>query len=122
MKNIGVVYTFENVVETLSEISREFAELIEDIGDIDYELEQAKHEEKMAFARTFMSLNGSMELRKQQSILDAERESLDVVIATAKMRAAKSRMDYLRMAFDAARSINAAKRSEFLSEPTGQWT
>lgn len=116
------VYTFNNVVETLSRISQEVAELIEDIGEIDYELEQAKHEEKMVFARSFMSLNGSMELRRQQSTLDAESEALDVVIATAKMRAAKGRLDYLRMAFDAARSINAAKRAEFLSEPTGQWT
>ena len=122
MPGTKTVYTFENVVETLSLISAEFAELIDDMSDIDNELEKAKHEEKITFARTFMSLNGSMELRKQQSILDAEHESLGVVIATAKMRAAKSRMEYLRMAFDAARSINAAKRAEFMAEPTGQWT
>jgi len=28
----------------------------------------------------------------------------------------------LRMAFDAARSINAAKRAEFIAEPVGQWS
>lgn len=115
-------YTFDNVVETLSQISQEVAELIEVIGEVDYELEQAKHIDKICFARSFMSLDGSMELRKQQATLDTESEALDVIIATAKMRAAKGRLEYLRMAFDTARSINAAKRAEFLSEPTGQWT
>jgi hypothetical protein len=115
-------YQFDNVVMTLSQISQEFAEISREIAVLDEDYAHAKHAEKIAVARAFMSGEGSMEARRQQAVLDTESESLDVIVAAAKLRAARSRLEYLQMAFDTARSINAAKRAEFMAEPTGQWT
>ena len=112
----------EEIVAQLPDLTIELKETIADLAKLDEDAVYAEQQEKQAYARAFMSLDGSMETRKQQALLDTSDESLECALADMRVRAAKSRIKYLEVAFDAIRSISAARRAEFMSEATGQHT
>lgn len=114
--------TFDNVVNTLTTISQELHEMSYEIPALDEELARAKHAEKIAYARAYAQTGGTVEDRKQAAVLITEQQSFDVIVAEAKLKAARGRLEYLKNAFDSARTIAATKRAEFMAEPFGQYT
>lgn len=111
-----------DVVATLSALSQELDTVTAQLISADEDMVYAQQEERQSYARCFMELDGSIELRKQQAILDTSQEKLDSELAEQKVRAARARIKYLELSFEAARSINAARRAEFVAEPLGQYT
>lgn len=93
-----------------------------DVGIFDEENARAEWTNRQAYARTFMSLSGSMELRKQQAILDTSDEDLEAELAGVRLRAAKDRVRMLGLQMEILRSMNAAAQREFMTEPIGQYT
>ena len=112
----------DDIVTQISELTRELKTLVEQLVEADEALVYAESDERTKYAREFMSLTGSIELRKQQAILDSQDEKLQSELAAHKVRAIRARIKYVEQAFEAARSISAARRAEFAAEPTGQWT
>lgn len=112
----------QDIVTQLTELTIELKSTVTELADLDELAVRAEWKERQAYAHAFMSLNGSMEIRKQQSILDTSGLALERELADMRVRAAKARIKYLEVAFDAIRSISAARRAEFMSEATGQYT
>jgi hypothetical protein len=112
----------DDIVTQLTDLTIELKATVNDLATLDEDAVRAEHQERLAYARVFMSLSGSMEIRKQQAIIDTNIVALERELADMKVRAAKARIKYLEVAFDAIRSISAARRAEFMSEATGQHT
>lgn len=112
----------QEIVTQLTDLTIELKTTVSDLAMFDEVAVRAEHEERQAYARAFMTTNGSMEIRRQQSIIDTSDLSLERELADVRVRALKARIKYLEVAFDAIRSISAARRAEFASEPTGQYT
>lgn len=109
-------------LEALAEISRMLDRAVDDYARFDEEAVMAKSEYEVAYARAFLSLDGSVEIRKQQSLLDTWEARLDMERAEQVVRAVRERIRKLHAQLEVQRSINAAQRAQFQAEPTGQWT
>ena len=112
----------QEIVTQLTDLTTELKTTVSELAELDELAVRAEWKERQAYARAFMSLSGSMEIRKQQAVLDTSGGTLERELADMRVRAAKARIKYLEVAFDAIRSISAARRAEFASEPTGQYT
>lgn len=109
-----------DIVLELSKIGRELDELSHEIARLDRVCVLARSEYRKAYARRWLTLEGSVELRKQQATLDAEDQLLEAEIADQLHRAARERIRVLRDRLEIGRSIGAARRSEFAAEGVGQ--
>lgn len=106
----------------LADLSRELDEVVVEYDTFERESAQSDSEYEMAYARTFLALDGSMEIRKQQALLDTWQERLDKEMAEAQVRVCKQRINKLHAQLEVHRSINAAQRTQFITEPLGQFT
>lgn len=111
-----------DIVVELSKIGRELDDLSHEIARLDRACVLARSEYRKAYARRWLALEGSVELRKQQATLDAEAVLLEAEIADQLHRAARERIRVLRDRLEIGRSIGAARRSEFAAESVGQTT
>jgi hypothetical protein len=93
-----------------------------DCEQLDEDFVIKKIEFEKAYARTFLSESGSMELRKQQSVLDTIDAKFDMELAEVKLRAGKERIRRLGQQLEILRSMNAAAQRQFMTEPIGQYT
>lgn len=109
-------------LEKLAEISRLLDNAVVEYQELDESSVRAKSDAEVAFARTFLSLDGSMDMRKQQAIIDTWQERLDSELAESAVRTCRERIRKLHAQLEVYRSINAAQRAQFMAEPTGQWT
>lgn len=112
----------QKTLENIAHCSRLLDETVVELGELDLEHVYAKSDAIVAYARAFMSSDGPMEVRKQQSLLDTFQERLDEELAEAKLRACKARLQKLHAQLDMLRTINAAQRAQFQAEPFGQYT
>lgn len=112
----------QDTLERLAELSRELDDVIVEYDTYERDAIEADIEYEKAYARIFLSLDGSMELRKQQALLDTWQERLDKEIAEAQVKVCKERIRKLHAQLEVQRSINAAQRSQFVAEPLGQYT
>jgi hypothetical protein len=111
-----------DLIKKMNEIWVMLDQAENDIGIYDEDAVRKKIAFEQAYARTFMSLDGSMELRKQQAILDTVDSRLDFELAEVKLRACKERIRKLGSQLDIVRSMNAAQQRQFMTEPIGQYT
>lgn len=93
-----------------------------DVAILDEDAVRARAEYLRVYARTFLSQDGSVEMRKQQSILDTIDAHLTAELAEMKLRAGKERIRKLGAQLDILRSMNAAQQRQFMTEPIGQHT
>jgi hypothetical protein len=63
---------------------------------------------------------GSIKDREQAAVLAVEEQRLEAEVADQMTRAAKERIRVLRDRLEIGRSLNAARRAEFVAEPVGQ--
>lgn len=111
-----------DIVLELSRIGRELDALSTEIAHLDHACVIARSEYRKAYARSFLSSEGSMDVRKQSAVLAVEPELLEAEIADQVHRAARERIRVLRDRLEIGRSISAARRAEFAAEPVGQAT
>lgn len=93
-----------------------------DIAVYDEDAIHKKIEYEKKYARIFLSMDGSMEIRKQQALLDTWEERLDMELAEMKTRTTKERIRKLGQQLEILRSMNAAAQRQFMTEPIGQYT
>lgn len=110
-----------DVIKRLSELSRLLDVATDDIAKVDDGAVKAKAAYEVAFARSFLSAEGSMDQRKQLAILACADEKFAMEIAEAQVRAVKERINTLRSQISIGQSVSAAIRTQFSSEATGQY-
>lgn len=109
-----------DVIKRLSELSRFLDSATDEIALFDDEAVRAKSLYEVKFAKSFLSSDGSMDLRKQIANLDCSDEKLAMEIADAKVRAVKERINTLRSQISIGQSLSAALRQSFSAEGIGQ--
>jgi hypothetical protein len=109
-------------LERLAELSRLLDKATDEYAILDEEAVHAKQTHEIAYARTFLTSIGSMDIRKQNAILETEEENLNAEIAAAKLRALKERIRTLGTQIEVGRSLASAHKTQFTAEPTGQYT
>jgi phage shock protein A len=110
------------VIKRLSELSRMLDAATEDIAKSDDFAVKAKASYEVAFAKSFLSAEGSMDQRKQIAIMACADEKFAMEIAEAQVRAVKERINTLRSQISIGQSLSAAIRQQFSSEGIGQYT
>lgn len=110
------------VVKRLSELSKLLDAATDEIAKLDDTAVRYKAAHEVAFARSFLSVEGSMDHRKQVAILACADEKLAMELAEAQVRAVKERINTLRSQISIGQSLSAAIRQQFSAEGVGQFT
>ncbi len=110
------------VVKRLSELSRMLDAATEEIAVLDDQFVRSKGSFEVAYARSFLESNGSMDVRRQEAILACADLRLTMEIAEAQVRAIKERINTLRSQISIGQSLSAAIRQQFSAEGAGQYT
>ena len=95
-KENAVLPNQTEVVKRLSELSRMLDAATEEIAVCDDKAVKAKGSYEVAYARSFLQSNGSMDVRRQEAILACSDLRLAMEIAEAEVRAIKERINTLR--------------------------
>jgi phage shock protein A len=112
--------TVNDVVKRLAELSRMLDAATEEIARLDESAVRAKGRYQVDFARTFLSSEGSVDARKQASVLACKDAWLDAEIAEQQVRACRERIRTIRDQIDVGRSLNSAVRAEWAAGAVGQ--
>lgn len=91
-----------------------------EIAELDEAAVLAKAAYEVAFARAFIGADGSVDVRKQQSVLDTSDTKLTAELAEQKVRACRERIRTIRDQIEVGRSLNSAVRAEFTASGVGQ--
>ena len=110
------------VVKRLSELSRMLDSATDEIAALDDKAVRAKGSYEVAYAKSFLESNGSMDVRRQEAILVCADLRLTMEIAEAQVRAIKERINTLRSQISIGQSLSAALRQQFSAEGVGQYT
>ena len=110
------------VVKRLSELSRMLDAATDVIAALDDQAVRAKGSYEVAYAKSFLESNGSMDVRRQEAILVCADLRLTMEIAEAQVRAIKERINTLRSQISIGQSLSAAIRQQFSAEGVGQYT
>jgi len=105
--------TPEQLISTLSQISRDIDETTKELVELDRKAVEARAEFRVAFARVFLNTEGSVELRKRVAEIDTQSQYLAAEIAEQELRAAGHSIRALRDRLDVGRSLNALARMEW---------
>jgi hypothetical protein len=111
-----------DVVKRLTELSRLLDDATEKIAIADEQAVRAKSAYEIAYAKSFLSSNGSMDVRKQEAILQCSEQRLEMEVAESGVRAIKERINTLRSQISIGQSLSAAIRQQFSAEGVGQYT
>jgi hypothetical protein len=112
--------TTHQVIFRLSELSRMLDAATSEVAELDEIGVLAKAAYEVAFARAFIGADGSVDFRKQRSVLDTADQKLMMELAEQKVRACRERIRTIRDQIDVGRSLNSAVRSEWAASGAGQ--
>lgn len=112
--------TTHSVISRLSELSRLLDAATDEIARLDEEAVRAKAAYEVAYARAFLSAEGSIDVRKQTAVLEVRDVRLAKEIAEQQVRACQERIRTLRSQLEVGRSLNAAVRTEWTAAAVGQ--
>lgn len=110
------------VVKRLAELSKMLDDATDKMAEADEKAVHAKAKYEIAYAKTFLESNGSMDVRRQEAILACANERLDMEISESLVRAIKERINTLRSQISIGQSVSAAIRQQFSAEGAGQYT
>ncbi len=100
------------VVSQLAELGRELDATIRLLKDAEMEAVQKRHEADMAESRAFVNSEGSMELRKHQARLAADKIEGEALVAEAVIRYLRARLRAIDTRIEIGRSMGATLRAE----------
>lgn len=112
--------TVNDVVRRLAELSRMLDNATDEIARLDETAVRAKGRYQVQFARSFLSESGSVDARKQASVLACETAWLDAEIAEQQVRACRERIRTIRDQIEVGRSLNSAIKAEWAAGNVGQ--
>lgn len=107
------------ITERLSMLSRALDEQTDSAEVLDRAAVESRHAYEIAYARTFLTSDGAMDVRKQKSVLATDSEKLAAEIADQKLRASKARISTIKVQIDTGRSLGAALKAEMAFAGSG---
>jgi hypothetical protein len=105
--------TPQQVIETLTKISKDIDEVTAEIAVLDEQAVRARAHHKTAFARAFLNSEGAMDIRKYTAELETADSFLHYELAEQKLRAAVSQIKALRDRLEVGRSLGPLIRLEW---------
>lgn len=105
--------TPQQVIETLTKISKDIDETTDEIALRDVEAVRARVAHKVAYARAFLSIEGSMDIRRYTAELETAETLLASELADQQHRAAVSSIRALRDRLEVGRSLGPLIRLEW---------
>lgn len=112
--------TVNQVILRLAELSRMLDAATTEIAQLDEAAVRAKARYQVAYARSFLTETGAMDVRKQSAVLACEAHWLDYEIGEQKVRACKERIRTIRDQIEIGRSLNSAIKAEWTASGVGQ--
>lgn len=112
--------TTHQVIKRLSELSRMLDSATAEMAELDETAVLAKSAYEVRYARSFLSSDGAMEVRKHQAVIEAADQKLGAEMAEQKVRACRERIRTLRDQIDIGRSLNSAVKAEWAASGAGQ--
>jgi hypothetical protein len=101
------------VIHTLSQIGKDIDEATETLGDLDEAVVKARRAYETEYARTFLSTEGAMEVRKYTAKLATDQSGFMLELAEQKHRSQVAHIRALRDRLEVGRSISALVRLEW---------
>jgi hypothetical protein len=101
------------IIDTLSQISRDIDEATATISQLDEEAVRARATYKTNYARAFLGAEGSMDIRRYTADLATADTYLFYELADQKHRAAVSQIKALRDRLEVGRSLGPLVRLEW---------
>jgi hypothetical protein len=111
-----------DIVKRLSELSRLLDAATDEIAVADEQAVTAKQTYEVAYARAFISSEGSVDMRKNLATVSTQVQRSEYELAYQKHRAVKERINTIRSQLSIGQTLSAAIRSQFAAEPLGQDT
>lgn len=96
----------------LLKLSQVLQTLSDELDELERTAVESKEEYTVAYATAFLRNSGSVEVRKQQTLLDTKDERLKAELAEVMVKAHKRKIDTLRVRIDVGRSAAALVRAE----------
>lgn len=104
--------TANSVALNLARLSRDLDEVTDQLEQADRDAVMARESYTMAYARAFLTAEGSMDVRRYVATEQTHAERLAAEAAEQVVRGLRTRRDTIRVRVDVGRSVNAALRIE----------
>ena len=101
------------ITRTLSQISKEIDELTDELARLDEAAVRARQDYKVAYARAFLTADGSMDIRRYTAETATADALLASELADQQHRAAVAQLKALRDRLEVGRSLGAIMRLEW---------
>jgi hypothetical protein len=105
--------TPQQVIDTLSKISKDIDETTNEIAELDEQAVRARASHKTNYARAFLTAEGAMDIRKYTADLETGDSYLHLELAEQKLRAAVGQIKALRDRLEVGRSLGPLIRLEW---------
>lgn len=100
------------IAANLARLARTLEGCARALEDADLKAVHAREDYTLALSKAFLSSQGSMDMRKHQSLVDTHAERLAAELADAMVRGIRKQMDTIKVRIDVGRSVGAAVRTE----------
>lgn len=104
--------TPSRVASTLAKLARQLDDLVDAIDDAEKRAVHAREDFTMAYAKAFLSAQGSMDVRKHLATEETHDTRLAAELAEQLVKGIRRQIDTVRMRIDVGRSLGAALRAE----------
>jgi hypothetical protein len=101
------------IIETLSRIAKDIDEATDEIARLDELAVKSRIKYKTAYARAFLSCEGSMDVRRYSAELETSELAFEAEIADQQHRASVSAIRALRDRLEVGRSLGPLVRLEW---------
>jgi hypothetical protein len=101
-----------DVVKMLGELTRQLRDQVRAYGQAEQNAAELRHASDMVEARAFLAASGSVEQRKNEAKVAADRPELDAKVAEALVKILKARIRVIETEIDCARTAGATFRAE----------
>lgn len=112
--------TTHDVIHRLAELSKMLDLATTEVAELDEAAVLAKSGYEVAFARAFVTAQGSVDFRKQNAVLETADVKLAAELAEQKVRACRERIRTIRDQIEVGRSLNSAVKAEWSAGAVGQ--
>lgn len=111
----GDLPTPSQVALTLMTVSRELDDLTRELKTLDEDYVEKKIAFESAYARAFLTGEGSVDARKQGAVLATSDQKFAMELAESRVRSTRAALATLRDRIEVGRSLGAAVRSELIA-------
>lgn len=104
--------TPNQVAATLAQLARDLDAAVKALERADRDYVEKRAAADLAFSRSFLRAEGSMDVRKHLATVETHDKRLDAEVAEAVVRHLRQTIAALKVRIDTGRSVGAAVRAE----------